>query len=106
MHECVISDKLQKDDHVSTLDIAKSLIDRGFHPPTIYFPLIVKGAMMIEPTESETLETMDQFISAMIEIAELAKTDPQSLQNAPVRAKLMRLDETTAARSPDLRHKT
>jgi glycine dehydrogenase subunit 2 len=105
MHECVISDKLQKDAHVSTLDIAKSLIDRGFHPPTIYFPLIVKGAMMIEPTESETVETLDLFISAMIEIAELAKTDPQSLQNAPVRAKLMRLDETAAARSPNLRHK-
>ncbi len=105
MHECVISDKLQKENNVSTLDIAKSLIDRGFHPPTIYFPLIVKGAMMIEPTESETLETLDKFIAAMMEIAEAAKTDPQSLKNAPVGARLARLDETLAARSPDVRHK-
>ncbi|MBI3794583.1 MAG: aminomethyl-transferring glycine dehydrogenase subunit GcvPB [Nitrospinae bacterium] len=105
MHECVLSDKFQKDAHVSTLDIAKSLIDRGFHPPTIYFPLIVKGAMMIEPTESESLETMDTFVDAMVDIAEVAKTHPLSLAEAPVLAKMRRLDETQAVRNPDLRHK-
>jgi len=105
MHECVLSDKLQQEQNVSTLDMAKALIDRGFHPPTIYFPLIVKGAMMIEPTESESLETMDMFIDAMKEIAEQAKTDPDCLHNAPTRAKVKRLDETLAARTPDLRHK-
>ena len=105
MHECVFSDKIQQEHHISTLDMAKALIDRGYHPPTIYFPLIVKGAMMIEPTESESLETMDMFIEAMKEIAQQAKTDPECLHNAPMRAKVKRLDETLAARSPDLRHK-
>ena len=107
MHECVISDKFQREAEggVTTLDIAKSLIDRGFHPPTIYFPLIVKGAMMIEPTESESLETMDMFVDAMLEIAGLAKSDPQSLHDAPVNARVKRLDETLAARSPDIRYK-
>jgi glycine dehydrogenase subunit 2 len=105
MHECVLSDKFQRDAHVSTLDIAKALIDRGFHPPTIYFPLIVKGAMMIEPTESESLETMNTFIDSMIDIAETAKTDPHSLTEAPTVVKMRRLDETQAVRNPDLRHK-
>jgi glycine dehydrogenase subunit 2 len=107
MHESVLSDKFQRETegHVTTLDIAKSLIDRGFHPPTIYFPLIVKGAMMIEPTETESLETMDMFVDAMIEIAELAKSDPHSLTEAPVNVKVKRLDETLAARSPDIRYK-
>jgi len=103
MHECVLSDRHQNEHHVTTLDIAKALIDRGYHPPTIYFPLIVKGAMMIEPTESETRETLDRFIDAMIEIAELAKTDPESIRRAPVIAKVKRLDETKAARKPDLK---
>ncbi|MBI5178909.1 MAG: aminomethyl-transferring glycine dehydrogenase subunit GcvPB [Nitrospinae bacterium] len=106
MHECVLSDKLQQEHHVSTLDIAKALIDRGFHPPTIYFPLIVKGAMMIEPTETETMETMDMFIDSMREIAELAKTDPDAVTKSPTLAKVKRLDETQAARSPDLRHRS
>jgi len=105
MHECVLSDRLQSEHHVSTLDIAKGLIDRGFHPPTIYFPLIVHGAMMIEPTESESMETIDSFIEAMIEIAETAKNDPDSLHNAPINAKRKRLDETKAARHPDLRYR-
>ena len=105
MHECVLSDKFQQEHHVGTLDIAKGLIDRGFHPPTIYFPLIVKGAMMIEPTETESMETIDAFIAAMKEIAEVAKTDPDSLAAAPVTAKVKRLDETLAARQPDLRYR-
>ena len=102
MHECVLSDKLQNAHGVTTLDIAKGLIDRGFHPPTIYFPLIVKGAMMIEPTESETKETIDAFIDAMIDIAEKSKSDPESIRNSPTVPKLKRLDETTAARQPNL----
>lgn len=105
MHEAVLSDKLQQEHHVSTLDMAKALIDRGFHPPTIYFPLIVKGAMMIEPTESESLETLDEFIAAMTDIAQRAKTDPDSVTKTPNIAKVKRLDETMAARQPDLRHK-
>ncbi|MFQ5432599.1 MAG: aminomethyl-transferring glycine dehydrogenase subunit GcvPB [Nitrospinota bacterium] len=102
MHECVLSDRLQKEHGVSTLDIAKALLDRGFHPPTIYFPLIVKGAMMIEPTESETKETIDAFIDAMINIAEKAKSDPESIRNSPTVPKVKRMDETTAARRPNL----
>lgn len=102
MHECIVTDKLQNEKGVTTLDMAKALLDRGFHPPTIYFPLIVKGAMMIEPTESETKETLDAFIDAMIEIARMAKEDPQSIKNAPQFTKVKRLDETSAARKPDL----
>jgi len=102
MHECIVNDKIQSENGVTTLDIAKALIDRGFHPPTVYFPLIVKGAMMIEPTETESKETMDRFIEAMTEIAQKAKTDPQSIKNAPNLTKVKRLDETTAARKPNL----
>jgi len=103
MHECVFNDKIQSEHHISTLDIAKGLIDRGFHPPTIYFPLIVKGALMIEPTETESRDTMDAFCEAMIDIAEKAKSDPDSLHNAPVNAVRRRLDEAQAARNPELR---
>ncbi|GMT42714.1 MAG: putative glycine dehydrogenase (decarboxylating) subunit 2 [bacterium] len=103
MHECIVTDKIQNAYGVTTLDMAKALIDRGFHPPTVYFPLIVKGAMMIEPTESETKETLDAFIDAMIEIAELTGTDPESIKRAPEFSKVKRLDETSAARKPDLR---
>ncbi|MBN2802194.1 MAG: aminomethyl-transferring glycine dehydrogenase subunit GcvPB, partial [Deltaproteobacteria bacterium] len=104
MHEVVASDKnIMESTHVSTLDIAKGLIDRGFHPPTIYFPLIVKGAIMIEPTETESKETIDEFITAMIEIAQLAETNPQMLFDAPVNTKVTRLDEATAARKPVLK---
>ncbi len=102
LHECVLNDQIQQENHVSTLDIAKGLIDRGFHPPTIYFPLIVKGAMMIEPTETESKETLDAFIEAMIAIAEQAKTDPDALHAAPIMAVRRRLDEATAARNPEL----
>ncbi len=102
LHEAVFSDKHQEEYHVSTLDIAKALIDYGFHPPTIYFPLIVKGALMIEPTETETKETMDRFIGAMKDIAERAKSEPESLKESPTRSLRRRLDETMAARKPKL----
>jgi glycine dehydrogenase subunit 2 len=103
MHECVFTDKYQEEYSVNTLDIAKRLIDYGFHPPTIYFPLVVVGAMMIEPTESESRETLDQFIEAMISISEEAKKEPGLLKNAPVRSKITRVDEVTAARRPILK---
>jgi glycine dehydrogenase subunit 2 len=82
--------------------MAKALIERGFHPPTIYFPLNVKGAMMIEPTESETKETLDAFIEAMIDIAQKTKTDPDSIRKSPTVTKVKRLDEASAARRPNL----
>lgn len=102
-HECVFSDTWQSKTDVHTVDIAKRLIDLGFHPPTIYFPLIVKGAMMIEPTESESRETIDQFIAAMKRIALEAEKDPELLRSAPHHPKVTRLNETKAAREPRLR---
>jgi len=102
MHECVFSDQHLEPHGVKTLDVAKSLMDYGFHPPTVYFPLIVKGAMMIEPTETESKETLDRFCDAMIDIAERAKTDPESLLRAPEFTVVGRLDETRAARQPVL----
>ena len=105
LHECVFSDKNQLQRGVSTLDIAKALIDYGFHPPTIYFPLIVKGALMIEPTETETKKTLDNFIEAMKDIAKRIKEDPTSLHHTPLKSKVSRLDETLAARKPKLRWK-
>ena len=105
LHECVFSDKVQLQNGISTLDIAKSLIDYGFHPPTIYFPLIVKGALMIEPTETETKKTLDKFIEAMKDIAKRAKEDPESFRHTPSKSKVSRLDETLAARKPKLRWK-
>jgi len=103
MHECVFSDKFQKEDGVSTLDMAKRLIDYGFHPPTIYFPLVVHGAMMVEPTETESIETLDGFVEAMQSIAEEARTRPELLKEAPSSTALGRVDETLAARKPVLR---
>jgi glycine dehydrogenase subunit 2 len=105
MHECVFTDKLQERNHVSTLDIAKRLIDYGFYPPTIYFPLVVKGALMIEPTESESKEGLDRFIEVMITIAQEAEKNPDLLRQAPQRVKTRRLDEVLAARKPKLRWK-
>jgi glycine dehydrogenase subunit 2 len=102
MHECVFTDKLQQLQNVSTLDMAKRLMDYGFHPPTIYFPLVVDGALMIEPTESESKETLDGFISAMRRIAKEAEEHPQILRQAPHFTKSRRLDETRAARKPCL----
>lgn len=104
LHEVVFSDKKQKVAGVSALDIAKGLIDRGFHPPTIYFPLVVSGALMIEPSESEDKDTLDQFIAAMREIADLAATGRgEELAAAPTRPVRRRLDEARAARQPVLR---
>lgn len=98
MHECVISAKKQLDHDIHAIDIAKGLIDCGFHPPTVYFPLIVKEALMIEPTETESKETLDSFISAMKKVAQLAKDDPQSLKQAPCSTPVGRLDETRAVK--------
>ncbi|MDH4202720.1 MAG: aminomethyl-transferring glycine dehydrogenase subunit GcvPB [Phycisphaerae bacterium] len=97
-HECVFSATRQAKNGVHALDIAKGLIDAGFHPPTMYFPMIVKEALMIEPTECESKETMDGFIEAMIELAKQCETDPESLKAAPVTTPVGRLDETKAAR--------
>jgi glycine dehydrogenase subunit 2 len=102
LHECVFSDKLQLEHHVTTLDIAKRLIDFGFHPPTVYFPLVVPGAIMIEPTETERKEDLDLFVAALTEAAREARDNPEVLKNAPTRTKVTRLDETTAARNPCL----
>ncbi len=88
---------------VRTLDIAKRLIDKGYHPPTIYFPLTVEEGMLIEPTETESLETIDGFVAALLEIAREADTDPELVTSAPHEAPVRRLDETTAARQPNLR---
>jgi glycine dehydrogenase subunit 2 len=105
MHECVFSDRLQGKYGITALDIAKRLMDYGFHPPTIYFPLVVHGALMIEPTESEPKETLDQFIEAMVRIAGEAETEPALLRDAPHKTKVSRLDEVLANRKPVLRWK-
>jgi glycine dehydrogenase subunit 2 len=104
MHEVVFSGQKQKNIGVSTLDIAKRLMDYGFHPPTVYFPLVVKEALMIEPTETESKETLDEFIDAMIQIAEEAQTDPEHVRNAPHTTFISRPDEAKAARLPILRY--
>jgi hypothetical protein len=88
---------------VRTLDIAKRLIDHGFHPPTIYFPLIVEEGMLIEPTETESVETLDAFADALIAIAAEAETDPDTIRSAPHTSPVRRLDEALAARHPNLR---
>jgi len=103
MHECVFNDAKQEEYKVTTLDIAKRLIDNGVHPPTIYFPLVVPGALMIEPTESECKEDIDRFIETMKAIAVEARENPEALHAAPVNTKVKRLDETLAARKPCLR---
>jgi len=103
-HEFVLSAKWQKEKFgVKALDIAKRLIDYGFHPPTVYFPLIVEEALMIEPTESESKATMDAFCDAMIAIAKECETDPELVRSAPQTTPVKRLDETKAAREPNLR---
>jgi len=103
MHEVVFSDAIQKKHGVNTMDIAKRLIDYGFHPYTTAFPLIVPGALMIEPTESESREECDLFIDAMKSIAHEAQTNPQLVKTAPHTTRVRRLDETAAARKPILR---
>jgi glycine dehydrogenase subunit 2 len=99
MHEFVLSARRQRAAGARALDIAKGLIDRGFHPPTVYFPLIVEEALMVEPTETEALETLDAFADAMLELARQAEADPHALHEAPLRAPVRRLDEARAARA-------
>ena len=104
MHECVISAQtIAKEMGVRAVDIAKRLIDYGLHPPTMYFPLTVKEALMIEPTETESKATLDCFIEAMTQIANEAYTDPDLLRSAPHSTRVGRLDEVKAAREPRLR---
>ncbi len=104
MHECVIEPGELLSLGVHTTDIAKALIDRGYHPMTIYFPLIVHEAMMIEPTESESRETLDEFIAAMRDIARVAKENPEALHEAPVNTPVGRPDEVMAARKPIVKY--
>ena len=105
MHEFVISGTKQKERGIKALDIAKSLLDYGYHAPTIYFPMNVSEAMMIEPTESESKETLDGFIEAMLEIDENSINNPTKLKNAPVNTVVSRMDETKANRDLNLRWK-
>ncbi len=105
MHEVVFSDHRQTQKGIKTGDIAKRLIDYGFHPYTVSFPLVVHGALMIEPTESESLEELNLFIDAMKAIAREALEDPDLVKNAPHNTRVSRLDETAAARKPVLRWK-
>ncbi len=105
MHECVFSDRSFAHSGVKTLDIAKRLLDYGFYAPTIYFPLVVSGALMIEPTETESKETLDEFANALLAIAQEIKDNPDALKNAPLLTPVSRLDETRAARHPVLRWK-
>jgi glycine dehydrogenase subunit 2 len=105
LHEVVFSDRLQSANGVKTGDIAKRLIDYGFHPYTVSFPMIVHGAMMIEPTESESREELDLLIDALEQIAREAAENPELVQSAPHTTRLRRLDETAAARKPVLRWK-
>ena len=103
-HEVVLSaSNLKRDHDVTALDVAKRLIDYGIHPPTMYFPLIVDEALMIEPTETESLETLDHFIAVMKAIAREARDDPELVRSAPHDTPNSRLDEARAARRPDLR---
>jgi glycine dehydrogenase subunit 2 len=104
MHECVLTPgKDMLDKGLKTLDVAKGLIDRGFHAPTIYFPLIVHEAIMIEPTETESKQTLDEFVAAMKDVHAAGVADPQSLKDAPRTLPVKRLDEVLAARQPNLR---
>jgi glycine dehydrogenase subunit 2 len=103
MHEVVFTDRRQQAHGVTTADIAKRLMDYGYHPPTIYFPLVVAGALMVEPTETESLESIDGFVEAMRRIADEAESEPGLVTGAPNRPVVRRLDEVQAARKPRLR---
>jgi glycine dehydrogenase subunit 2 len=104
MHEFVLSGgPLKRATGVKTLDVAKRLLDHGFHPPTVYFPLLVDEALMIEPTETETRETLDAFAEAVAQIVAEAREDPQIAAGAPYTTPVRRLDEVAAARNPVLR---
>ncbi|HET9956002.1 MAG TPA: aminomethyl-transferring glycine dehydrogenase subunit GcvPB [Polyangiaceae bacterium] len=104
LHEAVFTDReLEAETSVKTLDLAKRLIDYGFHPPTVYFPLVVRGALMVEPTETESKQTLDAFVEAVVAILREARTTPELVQKAPHLTQLGRLDEARAARKPRLR---
>lgn len=103
LHECVFTSARQQPQGISTLDMAKALMDYGFHPPTVYFPLVVPEAIMIEPTETESKQDLDLLVEACRQITERARSDPEALRRCPTRSKLGRLDETLAARKPCLR---
>jgi glycine dehydrogenase subunit 2 len=104
MHEVLFDDSFLKDTGVTTLDFAKAMIDEGFHPMTMYFPLVVHGAMLIEPTESESKASLDQFIATLRDLVKGAKDgDVERFTGAPHHAPMARLDETRAAREPILR---
>jgi glycine dehydrogenase subunit 2 len=106
MHEFVLSGRRLKREHgVATLDVAKRLMDYGFHPPTVYFPLVVPEALMIEPTETEPKERLDAFADAMLAIAREAAAQPELLKEAPHRRPVRRLDEVRAAKEPVLRYR-
>ena len=105
MHEFVLSARTLKREHgVTALDVAKRLMDHGIHPPTIYFPLVVPEALMIEPTETETKERLDEFVDAMRSIAAEAATSPETLKDAPLTRPVRRLDEVKAAKEPVVRY--
>jgi glycine dehydrogenase subunit 2 len=105
MHEFVLSVRTLKREHgITALDVAKRLMDHRIHPPTIYFPLVVQEALMIEPTETETKERLDEFVAAMRSIAEEAATDPETLKQAPLSRPVRRLDEVKAAKQPVVRY--
>jgi glycine dehydrogenase subunit 2 len=103
LHETVFSDKDLHDCGVTTMDLAKALLDRGFHPPTVYFPLVVPGALMVEPTETESRGELDRFVAAIESIVRQAEVDPESVKAAPERTPFGRMDETRAARQPVLK---
>lgn len=103
MHECVFTDKSVQEYHISTMDMAKRLLDYGFHPPTVYFPLVVDAAFMVEPTETESKDDIDQFIEAVKAIVKEAASNPEKLKSAPYLPKVTRLDEVAAARKPCLK---
>jgi glycine dehydrogenase subunit 2 len=102
MHECVFTDKFQEVEKVTTLHMAKRLMDYGFHPPTIYFPLVVHGALMIEPTETESKEDIDTFVEVLKTVAQEARDNPDLVREAPRNCKVGKLNETEAARHPQL----
>ena len=105
MHEFVMTlERMKKETGVSALDVAKGLLDAGIHPPTMYFPLIVHEALMVEPTETESRETLDEAVRVLLALAEQAKETPQALHDAPLHTPVRRLDEVTAARNPKLRY--
>ena len=105
MHECVFEDTKQEKQGARTGDIAKRLIDYGFHPYTVSFPMIVHGALMIEPTETEPKHELDAFCDAMIAIAKEIETDPEMVKHAPHLSRTPRVDEVSAARKPVVRWK-